>query len=396
MGYAFGVLAAGLALSSEASAQRNAAESWDSSARGFSSGGSSAPSLPGAAGGGATLESLNKILSASQLSAFDRSIYLSIRAFQLSRLGREADSQKDIAEMGKVLPGDWQVVLSSTMPGLAGGGDRAAALRTLDSALQRTPGDPSLTIAQAQVYMQIADFQRALGLLDTVLASAQSPGERRSALFYRGHANFNLGNYAQAADDFDASLAGRPNFKSKQAPLLWRYAAQVRARRDARTALVRDVGAESLNEWPGPILRFLMGKGTAGELEVAAESDDGAKRSNGKCPAAFFIGMDAVRRGDKQRAREQFQLAQARCDRRERIFGLEAALRGPAQVAGHHDGGPGVQGHADAGHRCAYARVLGDRTAGVLGDIEVGADEDPFAAYLAAGTQVGEANGLHS
>jgi tetratricopeptide (TPR) repeat protein len=251
-------------------------------------------------------------LVTSLRSRFSSSTFMEKGSFQLARLGREADSQKDIAEMGRVLPGDWQVVLSSTMPGLAGGGDRAAALRTLDNALQRKPGDPSLTIAQAQVYMQIADFQRALGLLDAALAGA-TPGERRSALFYRGHANFNLGNYAQAADDFDASLAGRPNFKSKQAPLLWRYAAQVRARRDARAALVRDVGAESLNEWPGPILRFLMGKGTAGELEVAAESDDGAKRANGKCPAAFFIGMDAVRRGDKQRAREQFQLAQARC-----------------------------------------------------------------------------------
>lgn len=315
IGHVFGVLAAFLTLAGEAVAQRNAVDSWDPSARGFSSGGAPAPSLPGASGGngGATLDSLNKILSASQLSAFDRSIYLSIRAFQLARLGREADSQKDIAEMGRVLPGDWQVVLSSTMPGLAGGGDRAAALRTLDSALQRKPGDPSLTIAQAQVYMQIADFPRALGLLDAALAGAQTPGERRSALFFRGIAHFNLGNYAQAADDFDATLAGRPNFKTKQAPLLWRYAAQVRARRDARTALARDVGAESLNEWPGPILRFLLGKGSAGELEVAAESDDGAKRSNGKCPAAFFIGIDAVRRGDKQRAREQFQLAQARC-----------------------------------------------------------------------------------
>lgn len=312
---AFGVVAAVLALSGEASAQRNAVESWDPSAREFSSGGPAAPSPPGATGGsgGTTLESLNKILSASQLSAFDRSIYLSIRAFQLARLGREADSRKDIAEMGKVLPGDWQVVLSSTMPGLAGGGDRAAALRTLDSALQRKPGDPSLMMAQARVYMQIADFPRALGLLDAALAGAQTPGDRQSALFYRGHANFNLGNYAQAAEDFDSSLAGRPDFKAKQAPLLWRYAAQVRARRDARTALVRDVGAESLNEWPGPILRFLMGKGTAGELEVAAESDDGAKRANGKCPSAFFLGMDAVRRGDRQRAREQFQLAQVRC-----------------------------------------------------------------------------------
>jgi lipoprotein NlpI len=95
--------------------------------------------------------------------------------------------------------------------------------------------------------------------------------------------------------------------------MLWRYAAQARARRDARGPLARDVGTESLNEWPGQIARFLLGKGTAGELEVIAETDEAAKRANGKCPSAFFIGIDAVRRGDKQRAREQFQLAQARC-----------------------------------------------------------------------------------
>ena len=47
-------------------------------------------------------------------------------------MGREADSQKDMAEMGKVLPAGWPLVLSGTMPELAGGGDRAAALRTLD------------------------------------------------------------------------------------------------------------------------------------------------------------------------------------------------------------------------------------------------------------------------
>lgn len=310
----FGLFAAVLALSGEASAQRNATESWDPTSRDFPSGGSRG--LPGGStpsGPNATLDSLNKILSASQLSAVDRSMYLSIRAFQFSRLGREADSQKDIAEMGRVLPSDWQVVMSLAMPSLAGGGDRAAALRTLDSALARKPGDPSLMVAQAQVNMQIADFPRALGLLDSALANAKTEGERRGALFFRGHANFNLGNYAQAADDFGASLEGRPTFRSKIAPLLWRYAAQVRAKRDARTALAKEVGAESLNEWPGPIVRFLLGKGTAGELEVAAESDDTAKRTNGKCPAAFFIGMDAVRRGDKQKAREQFQLAQARC-----------------------------------------------------------------------------------
>ena len=81
----------------------------------------------------------------------------------------------------------------------------------------------------------------------------------------------------------------------------------------ARGALNRDLGNENLYQWPGPIAKFLLGKLSPGELEVAAESDETAKRTNGKCPAAFFMGMEAERRGDKQRAREQLQLAQARC-----------------------------------------------------------------------------------
>lgn len=306
-----GVFAALVTLSAEALAQRNATESWDPSAREFGRS-PGAPSVP-AETRNATLDALNKILSSPKLSAFDRSIYLSIRAYQLSRAGREADSQKDIAEMGKVLPTAWQLVLSGTVPELAGGGDRAAALRTLESALQRKPGDSWLVIAQAQVYMQIADYQRSIGLLDDALAGATTPIDRRTALYYRGHANLNLGQYVQAADDFDASLAGRTAAKSRLGPLLWRYAAHVRAKRDARGMLARDIGQESLAEWPGPIVKFLLGKLPAGELEVMAESDDTAQRGNGKCPAAFFIGMDALRRGDKQRGREQLQLAQARC-----------------------------------------------------------------------------------
>ena len=67
------------------------------------------------------------------------------------------------------------------------------------------------------------------------------------------------------------------------------------------------------NDASAPIAKFLLGKMSAGELEVAAETDEAASRTNGKCAAAFFMGIDAIRRGDKQRAREQLQLTQARC-----------------------------------------------------------------------------------
>jgi len=293
------------------SAQVPGGAEWDPAARQFGSGqgSSTSPSTTRSS----SLETLNKILSAPQLPALDRSVYLNIRAFQLTRLGREADSQKDIAEMGKLLPNTWQVVMSNLMPELAGGGDRAAALRTLDYGLQRKPNDPWLVVGQAQVLMQLADFPRALSVLDSTVAGASGSGDRPAALFYRGHANFNLGNFAQAAADFDASLQGRTTLKSRLSALLWRYAAMVPGRHDARAALNKEVGNENLYEWPGPIAKFLIGKMSAGELEVAAESDDQAKRTNGKCPSAFFAGMEAQRSGNRQRAREQLQLAQARC-----------------------------------------------------------------------------------
>jgi tetratricopeptide (TPR) repeat protein len=307
-------LAAFVIVAAQACAPRGGVESWDPSRDASSRELGRSLVEPNASAGESrnnTLEALNKILASPKLSAFDRSIYLSIRAYQLSKLGREADSQKDIAEMGKVLPAAWPLVLSGTLPELAGGGDRAAALRTLDSALAQKPGDSWLVIAQAQVFMQIADFQRAHTLLDEALASATA-ADRRIALYYRGHANFNLGNYAASADDFDATLEGRTG-RARLAPILWRYAALVRAQHDARGGLAKAVAGESLDDWPGPIVKFLLGRLPVGELEVIAESDEGAKRANGKCPAALFIGLDALRRGDRQRARDQLQLAQARC-----------------------------------------------------------------------------------
>lgn len=261
----------------------------------------------------ATLDQLNRILSSSQLPAFDRLIYLNLRAFQYSRLGREPDAQRDIAEMAKVLPKAWQIILSSTTAGLAGGGDRASALRLLEYGLSRKPGDTSLIVGQAEIHMQLADHSRAVGLLDGAVSGAPAQGDRQFALFMRGVANFNAGNFAKSSEDFDATLATRTTLKQRLNPTLWRYAAHVRAKRDARAMLTRSIGNENLYEWPGPVAKFLLGQISAGELEVASESDDTAKKSNGKCIAPFFVGMDAVRRGDRQLAREKFQLTQARC-----------------------------------------------------------------------------------
>ena len=312
-------LAFALACTLVAGAAAAPAQGWDPAAREFDRNPASRRSIEdgGAAAitpqlRNATLDQLNRILSSSQLPKSDRLIYLSLRAFQYSRLGREADAQKDVAEMTGVMPA-WPIVLHFTSASLASSGDRAAALRLLDYGLARKPGDISLVVGQAEIHMQIADHARAVSLLDGAVGGAQSPGDRQFALYMRGLANFNAGNFVQSSNDFDETLSTRTTLKARLNPTLWRYAAQVRARRDAKGMLTRAIGNENLYEWPGPIAKFLLGSISAGELDVASESDETAKKANGKCIAPFFVGMDAVRRGDRQLAREKFQLTQARC-----------------------------------------------------------------------------------
>ena len=284
---------------------------WDAAGRELDGGSGSANASSSAQK--TTVANLNRILSAEQLSPVDRSLYLSIRAFLYSRLGREEDSQKDVAEMARVNPQGWPIMMWFVMPGLAGSGDRGAALRALGYGLAQKPNDAWLLTGQGQVQLQIADYARALGTLDNAVASANTPAERRNSAYFRGHANLALGNYDQAASDFDAAIAGQTSPKARMLGALWRYAAQVRGRHNAQATLAKELGNENLSEWPAPVVKFLLGRLPAGELEVAAESDDAAKKTNGKCMAAYFIGMDNIRRGDKQRAREQLQLAQARC-----------------------------------------------------------------------------------
>ena len=89
------------------------------------------------------------------------------------------------------------------------------------------------------------------------------------------------------------------------------------------------------------------------------------------------------------------QFAQALGHRGQGVFGLEVALGRTAQMAGHHDGGAGVQRHLDAGHAGTDAGVFGDGAGGVLGNVEVGPDEDASSRRKPAGHDVGEPEDFH-
>ena len=89
------------------------------------------------------------------------------------------------------------------------------------------------------------------------------------------------------------------------------------------------------------------------------------------------------------------QFAQAFGHGGQGIFGFECAFGGAAQMAGHHDRSTCSQGHFDAGHGGADARVLADATVVIERDVQVGADEHAFAFGGALGTEVCEAMDVH-
>jgi hypothetical protein len=87
-------------------------------------------------------------------------------------------------------------------------------------------------------------------------------------------------------------------------------------------------------------------------------------------------------------AAEQF--GEAPGDRRKRVFRLEFAFSGAAQVRGDHHGRAGVERSLDGRHGGADAGVFGDVALIVLRNVQVGADEHALAGQLAFGDQIGE------
>ena len=64
-------------------------------------------------------------------------------------------------------------------------------------------------------------------------------------------------------------------------------------------------------------------------------------------------------------------------------------------MTGHHDGRPGLQGHAHASQRSADTGVLGDAALLVLRYVEVGSDEDAAAPHLPMVAEIGKTQEFH-
>ncbi|MCW5745748.1 MAG: hypothetical protein KIT36_06070 [Alphaproteobacteria bacterium] len=286
---------------------------WDPMARDFNradgSGERRAPVPPGSSRGPATsLPAIDRELARTDLSPKDRANLLMYRAMLNLAAGNRAQTDRDIGLALKADPTLKYDLLASRARDMAASGRTQPAIDLVERALRDQPGYPPLVTTRGQVRMMQGDYAQALADFN------QNAETNDIARRLRAQAHYNNGNYQAAVGDLDYLLQSGSKVSEPIYLVLWRYANNVKLRRDARRLLEADL--RSYGEptgWPAPIARFLAGRMTPGELEIVAESDADAKRATGRCLASYFIAMDSVRQGNRARAREQLQLTQARC-----------------------------------------------------------------------------------
>jgi lipoprotein NlpI len=146
----------------------------------------------------------------------------------------------------------------------------------------------------------LADFSRAL---------AVEPDQPRLHLG-RGVVAYLSGDDKQAAADFSAVIQA-----TAQAPYAVLWLAVTARRGPIEDGGVLDTGlaALDLDQWPGPIVRFVRGEISPDDLATAAADPDPETARKQDCEASFYSGLLAKIAGDQASATVRYQHAVGVC-----------------------------------------------------------------------------------
>jgi len=123
-----------------------------------------------------------------------------------------------------------------------------------------------------------------------------------AALKDRGIALMQQGHYSDAASDFKKALKKeKPSIYSA----LWLYIAEFKTGVDGQKTLRNFYNSSVKTKlWPKPIFQFLLGDITEAQFLTSTQHKYASIEGNRKCQANYFVGIVALFRGQKDRAKE--------------------------------------------------------------------------------------------
>ena len=168
--------------------------------------------------------------------------------------------------------------------------------------------------AQAFAYRGVAkattgDYDGAQEDLNYSVA-LQSPYDA-DAYAYRGYFELVRGESAKAAADLGKSAA----LKLWPYNALWLSLAREMAHvPDTDSHSLKANAAQlDLSQWPGPVVRYLLGEGTPDSVNAAALQGDPAKLVERVCDADFYVAEQDLAQGDMASAKPLLQRAAEKC-----------------------------------------------------------------------------------
>ena len=187
-------------------------------------------------------------------------------------------------------------------------GDYDRAIADFDHALGFAPNDARLLTDRGAAYALINEYPRALQDFDRAISIRP---DQVTALEHRGRTHFILGNFAQAAADLQRGLnAADPDPYA----VLWLHLARRRLAQDDSSDFAAHAASVDSTRWPAPVTRYFLGGVGADSLRrLAVAADTSAKTP--ECEVAFYLGADALLRGQRDSARAHFVESRDACPR---------------------------------------------------------------------------------
>jgi lipoprotein NlpI len=186
-------------------------------------------------------------------------------------------------------------------------GERSGGLADLAYALTLQPDFVPGYVDRAWVRLSAGDTTGALG--DFSKALAIQPDQSRLHLG-RGVVAYVAGDDAQAAADFAAVINA-----TSQAPyaVLWLALTEKRHPIDDGGALDSGMAALNLEQWPGPLVRFVRGEISSADLAAAAGDPDPDTAAKQECEVSFYSAALARIVGEAATAKAGLEHARGIC-----------------------------------------------------------------------------------
>jgi lipoprotein NlpI len=186
-------------------------------------------------------------------------------------------------------------------------GQHDRAIADYSQAIQLNVKDLDAFNNRGNAYYSNGDNERAIADYNQVI---QIDPKNAHAYLKRGLANLYLGASAKALADLNQASTLDPN---DAYVALWLDIANKRSKSASR--LAKATTQTDLTKWPGPIIRFYLGKMTPADLLAAADASNPATKKAQICEVNFYSAELELVQRKKDHAVELFRLAAADCPR---------------------------------------------------------------------------------